>query len=123
MDVSLNAPIRYSRVITFLIDFTGQKGEAHIIWRPENAVFELAALTIRSNVAADLNVCDSDPAIPIGFISLDGLTYEPMNMGSGSIRSFNTTTPRLILMDPVGVVMAVKGVAYGYEVTPEGIYR
>jgi hypothetical protein len=120
---SFNLPLPYSVQAPFLIDFSGAKGETHTIWKPQNATFWLGALTIRGNVAADLNVCDSDPALPVGFISLSGSGYDELNIGVGLVKSTNTTNSRLLLMDPVGVVMSVKGVVYGYEVTPEGAVR
>lgn len=115
----------YSRVIPFELTFSGAQGEAYAIWTVESGAFELAALSVRCDAPMDLNVCDSTPAIPIGFLQLLPGAYLPLLIGPGRIRSASYTGSRLILLDPVGgaAPIRIKGIAYGYELTREGYYR
>ena len=114
----------YSVMTPFELTFSGAQGENYIVWEIENAAFELAALVIRCSVAMDLNVCDSSPAIPIGFLQLVPGSYLPLHLGGGRVRSAAYSNSKLILLDPVGgAVVRVKGIAYGYEVMRDGFYR
>jgi hypothetical protein len=119
----LALPPVYSRVIPFELDFHGVQGESYAVWTVESGTFELVALSARCTVPMDLNVCDSNPALPIGFLALTPGAYLPLLIGTGRVRSSSYTNSRLILLDPVGVVTRIKGIVYGYELTREGWYR
>jgi len=120
----LALPPIYSRIIPFELTFSGAQGEAYSVWVVESGAFELSALSVRCDVPMDLNVCDTSPGIPIGFLQLLPGSYLPLNLGTGRVRSASYTNSRLILMDPVGgATVRVKGIVYGYELTREGYYR
>lgn len=118
----LSLPLPYI-VTPFEFEFSGAQGENRVIWEPQNAVFELAGIIVRSMTPMDLNVCDSSPAIPIMFVQTLAGVYTSLFLGHGRVRSTNHVNPRLILMDPVGVQTLVKGMVYGYEFTRDGYYR
>jgi hypothetical protein len=123
LELVMAMPPVYSNAIPFTFSFTGIRGENFSIWEPQNAAFELCALTIRGTVAMDLNVCDTTPAIPIGFVQIIPGSYIPLQIGWGRVRSSSFSQAKLILLDPVGVACTIKGIAYGFEMTREGLYR
>ena len=92
------------------------------LWSPQNSYFELVILAIKANVAADLNVCDTNPQNPFIFIQPATTEYTLYSIPPG-YRSQNFINAKVILTNPGLVVGTIKGVIYGYEVTQEGNYR
>jgi hypothetical protein len=114
----------YTRPITFSVTFTGAVGEAHAIWTPLGASFEVAAVLAKGTAAVELQLADTQTAALIGFIGLDGVNFAIWTPGNlAGVRSNDNKGARLVLVDTVGVAGTVHGTCYGWEVTKEGNYR
>jgi hypothetical protein len=114
----------YTRPIVFNVTFTGAAGEAHAVWFPLGAHFEIAALLAKGTAAVELQIADTTTGGLIGFIGLDGVNFAVWTPGYlAGIRSNNAANAALLLVDTVGVAGTVHGTCYGWEVTKEGNYR
>jgi len=115
----------YTKALPFQFVLTGVAGTRHILWTPINAYFELALIISKSTAAMDLSLADTVESNVIGFIGPDGTnSYGPgtLDFGTAGFRSVNFIQAQLLLIEGT-VAGTVKGVAYGWEVTPEGDYR
>jgi hypothetical protein len=92
------------------------------LWNPTNAYFEVVILAIKASVAADLNICDTNPQNPFIFIQPSTTEYTLYSIPPG-YRSQSPINAKVILTNPGLVAGTIKGVLYGYEVTQEGNYR
>jgi hypothetical protein len=92
------------------------------LWLPNNAYFELVFLSIKASAAADLNFCDTNQQNPFLFVQPSTTEYTLVGIPPG-YRSQSPINAKVIVTNPGLVVGTIKGVIYGYEVTPEGSYR
>jgi hypothetical protein len=110
----------YQKRIPFLVTLSGTIGEFVVLWQVDNGRFEVGAITMRGNVACDLNICDFDVSNPIAFVTLvPTVGFSPVEFGTaGTLLSENPRASRLLLVDAVGVgvPVTVKGMVYGWEV-------
>jgi hypothetical protein len=113
----------YTKAVPFSKTFSGAAAEFQTLWPVIGGFFELALLLAKSTAAGEYAVCDSDPSNVIGFIQFDGVNFSRLDLGLAGIRSNRLNNSKLVLLDPVGIVATVHGVAYGWEVTQEGNYR
>jgi hypothetical protein len=113
----------YGPVHVFTVVFTGAADEAHELWVPDQAFWELGMLIIKGTAAADYMLCDTNPNIIIGMVDVNGIGYNKFDPGLASIRSQSPIGAKLLIRDIAGVASTVKGVALGWEVSREGFYR
>jgi hypothetical protein len=114
----------YTRPISFSVVFTGAAGEAHAIWAPLGASFEVAGVLAKGTAAVELQIADTTTGALIGFIGLDGVNFAVWTPGNlAGVRSNDSKNGLLLLVDPIGVASTVHGACYGWEVTKEGNYR
>ena len=92
------------------------------LWVPQNSYFEFVLMYIKASVAADLNICDTNPNNPFAFVQPSTTEYTLVNLTPG-YRSQNFASVKVILTNPGLVAGTIKGAIYGYEVTREGSYR
>jgi hypothetical protein len=114
----------YTKAIPFLETFTGVAGETFVLWTPVNAYFETAMIYVRSSAAdIELAYADSTQDNPFGFQIAPTTRYDQYDFGLAPYRSLSPTNTRMLITDINGVATVVRGVIYGWEVTPEGWYR
>jgi hypothetical protein len=113
----------YTKAVPFAKTFSGAAGETQQVWQIVGAFFELGLLIAKSNAAGEYAVCDSNTSSIIGYIQFDGVNFSRLDLGMAGIRSNRLSNAMLLLLDPVGIVATVHGVAYGWEVTQDGSYR
>jgi hypothetical protein len=113
----------YTKAIPFAKTFAGVAGESVELWLPQNAHFELAGGIVRGTVTLDAYLADTQAEVPFAYVQVPTTTYARIETGNGTYRSLTAHSPRLLLVNPGGVASTVKGVLYGWEVTPEGAYR
>ncbi len=93
------------------------------LWKPINAYFEIAIVTIRSSIAnVDLILLDTSTGQPFLFMMPPTSEYQHIDMSPG-YRSLMYSGAELLIWDPANTGAQVKGVVYGWEVTPDGYYR
>lgn len=93
------------------------------LWKPVNAYFEVAIVTIRSNLPlVDLVLLDTSTGQPFLFVMPPVDRYQHIDLSPG-YRSLMYSGAELFIWDPANTGAQVKGVVYGWEVTPDGYYR
>jgi hypothetical protein len=114
----------YTRPVVFSVTFTGAPGEAHPIWTPLGASFEVSAVLAKGTAPVELQIADTQTGATIGFIGLNGADFAVWAPGNlAGVRSNDNKGALLLLVDTVGVAGTVHGACYGWEVTKEGNYR
>jgi hypothetical protein len=93
------------------------------LWAPQNAYFEVGVVLMRAGtVGVDIVLADSRAEQPFMFIMPPTDRYERVDISPG-YRSLMFQNASVVAWDPSGSNVQIKGVIYGWEVTPEGYYR
>lgn len=113
-----------ARPFTKAVPFNNILGADPIpLWLPQNAYFEVAKIFVRASIAAvDLVFADTQAQQPIAFIMPPTGSYQGYDIDPG-YRSLLYNNAQLLVWDPSNSGVQIKGVIYGWEVTPDGYYR
>jgi hypothetical protein len=114
----------FTKAIPFSKAFPGLSADEIVdIWIPQNSYFEVALITIRASIAGvDLALCDTTKDNPFLFVMPPTTIYQEIDLLPG-YRSLSYNGARLVANDPTVSGTTIKGVVYGWEVTPGGYYR
>jgi len=113
----------YSQRIPFAKTLTGTAGQQIPLWVPTNAFWELDILWLKSDGAVEVVLADTTPDNIIGWVACDGVNWSRFTFNNATVRSQGYSNTQLLLVDTVGVSCNIKGVVYGWELTPDGYYR
>lgn len=113
-----------ARPFTKAVPFNNILGADPIpLWQPQNSYFEVSKIFLRGDIAGvDLVFADTQQQQPIAFMFTQTGVYVPYDIDPG-YRSLLYNNAQLIVWDPSNSGVQIKGVIYGWEVTPEGYYR